>query len=42
MTVLTLEEVKSQGLRCWSYDNGDYEYETEDGAEHLIKAGEKQ
>ena len=37
--ILTLKQAKYKGLDTHSYNNGDYEYEDENGTEHLIRDG---
>ena len=37
--ILTLKEARDKGLNTYSYKNGDYEYEDENGTVHYIKGG---
>ena len=38
---LTLEEAKEKGYFVYSYDNGDYKYEDENGIQYLIRDGKE-
>jgi len=38
--ILTLEEAREKAIYCYSYDNGDYSYQTENGVMHEVKLNE--